>query len=47
MIWGHARGGERIDFLDDGVVFDEELSVFLGRSAAGKVPAWGEGVDVE
>jgi hypothetical protein len=42
-----VRCGKKVDFFDDGAVFDQELSVFLRRSAAVKVPTWSEGVDVE
>ena len=38
--------GKKVDFFDDGAVFDQELSVFLRTSAAVKVPTWSEGVDV-
>ena len=44
---GGVRCGKRVDFFDDGAVFDQELSVLLRRSAAVKVPTWGESVDVE
>jgi len=36
-----------VHFLDDDVVFDKELTVFLIRTTPVKRPAWCDGVDVE
>ena len=38
---------KKIHLLDDDVVFHEELTVFLIRTAPVKGPAWGDGMDVE
>lgn len=36
-----------VQLFDNDVEFDEQLAVFLIRTTAVKVPAWGDGVFVE
>ena len=43
----HVRRQETVDFLDDSLVFDEKLPVFLGGAAIVVVPTWRDGVDME
>ena len=43
----NVLGREEVDFLDNDIVFNQELAVFLIRTAAVIVPPGRDGVDVE